>query len=123
MLSDGETLQARRLQARGMSYKAIARHMHRRIDDVVQALKKHTTAPRGRHAKTCYAANGEVGWHAAGISQPHHSARIPPHVLAERERALHAPLSLTAFVFGDPPAGRSALDRRDSNGRTQKKKR
>ncbi len=41
------------------------------------------------------------------------SRSIPPDfVTAERERAMNAPLSITAFVCGDPPLGRSALDKR-----------
>lgn len=37
---------------------------------------------------------------------------IPPEVLAERELALSAHRDLTSEAFGDPPAGRSALDRK-----------
>ncbi len=36
---------------------------------------------------------------------------IPPHVLAERDRAYSQYQSLTAMIFGDPRPGRSALDR------------
>ena len=36
----------------------------------------------------------------------------PEQVLAERDAAMGAPQSLTAILFGDPPPGRSALDRR-----------
>jgi hypothetical protein len=36
----------------------------------------------------------------------------PQSVLHEREQALLAPRSLTAALLGDPPAGRSALDKR-----------
>lgn len=35
----------------------------------------------------------------------------PAHVIAERDRALYAPRSITAELLGDPPPGRSALDR------------
>jgi hypothetical protein len=36
----------------------------------------------------------------------------PAEVIAERDRALYAPQSLTAMLLGDPLPGRSALDRR-----------
>jgi hypothetical protein len=39
-------------------------------------------------------------------------AKVPAHVLAEREAALFQPRDLTAILMGDPPPGRSALDRR-----------
>ncbi len=45
----------------------------------------------------------------------HHatSRHEPPWcVLAERDAAAFAPRSLTALMLGDPPAGRSALDKR-----------
>lgn len=38
--------------------------------------------------------------------------RPSPAALAERDQVASASLSLTAFLFGDPPPGRSALDRR-----------
>lgn len=38
---------------------------------------------------------------------------VPPdHVLAERERVMATELDLTSRLMGDPPKGRSALDRR-----------
>lgn len=36
----------------------------------------------------------------------------PTHVIDARDRALGAPQSLTSLVLGDPPPGRSALDRK-----------
>lgn len=55
--------------------------------------------------------------HAKNVSHPSgnlvsSSARPSSEMLAERDAALAAPLSLTAHVFGDPPPGRSALDRK-----------
>lgn len=41
-----------------------------------------------------------------------HDAAVPKHVIAEREHRLNAPLTITAFVFGDPPIGFSALEGR-----------
>lgn len=43
-------------------------------------------------------------------------SHIPPdpETLAERDRAMAAPQTLTAIVAGDPLPGRSALDRRSS---------
>ena len=36
---------------------------------------------------------------------------VPPEVMADRDRRLSAPQTITARVFGDPPPGQSALDR------------
>lgn len=40
------------------------------------------------------------------------NAKPTPDALRERERAMLAPRTLTAALLGDPPAGRSALDKR-----------
>jgi hypothetical protein len=50
------------------------------------------------------------GLSAAKVEPP--ASRVPQSVLFERERAMLAPRSLTATLLGDPPAGRSALDKR-----------
>jgi hypothetical protein len=43
------------------------------------------------------------------------STREPTaHAMAERERRMNAPRSITAEFFGDPRAGQSALDKRES---------
>lgn len=41
-----------------------------------------------------------------------HSPTVPAECMEERERALAAPMSLTALLMGDPAPGRSALDKR-----------
>jgi hypothetical protein len=41
----------------------------------------------------------------------HSSPRAPAHVLEEAERVRAAELTLSMHYFGDPPPGRSALDR------------
>lgn len=46
---------------------------------------------------------------------PHITAgkiNIPPDAFADAERRMSAPRSLTSAVFGDPPPGYSALDKR-----------
>lgn len=42
--------------------------------------------------------------------------KAPPEVLAEKARRAAAPVTITGFVFGDPPVGYSALDRRNTAG-------
>lgn len=37
---------------------------------------------------------------------------VPGDILAERDKAMNQPRSLTAHLMGDPAPGRSALDRR-----------
>lgn len=41
---------------------------------------------------------------------------IPSSVLIDRERRSLAPRTITALLFGDPPPGYSALDRRQATG-------
>jgi hypothetical protein len=50
------------------------------------------------------------GWLLLGSG----NAKPTPATLLERDRAMLAPRTLTATLLGDPPAGRSALDRRGS---------
>jgi hypothetical protein len=40
------------------------------------------------------------------------SPRVPEQLAADREARYSAPLSISGFVLGDPPAGYSALDRK-----------
>lgn len=40
-----------------------------------------------------------------------HVVVVPDFVLAERERRLGAPMTLSMLLFGDPPTGFSMLDR------------
>lgn len=44
----------------------------------------------------------------------HFNKPIPEHLLIDRDRRLNSPRDLTGTFCGDPPVGRSALDRRES---------
>jgi hypothetical protein len=55
--------------------------------------------------------------HASSIGpriQSTNGMLIPEDVLAERERRLAAPITIAAYVLGDPRPGYSALDRRSA---------
>jgi hypothetical protein len=43
---------------------------------------------------------------------------VPDELLEDRDRRAAAPLSLTAWLCGDPPSGYSALDRRQREARS-----
>jgi hypothetical protein len=48
----------------------------------------------------------------AAAAEPRRDPRVPDDVWAEREARMSAPLSVGAFVLGDPPICRSALGRK-----------
>jgi hypothetical protein len=57
-----------------------------------------------------YTAKGPGGGRDV-VYVPPVAKNVPACVLEERERALSAPMSLSAQLCGDPPPGRSALDK------------
>ena len=68
----------------------------------------------GRPSGTCYSKYKylkHIGSTGPRI-QTTNGLMIPEQVLAERERRQSAPLTISAYVLGDPPRGYSALDRK-----------
>lgn len=103
---------ARQLRATGISLIAVAETLGYSRECLRLALN-----PASREARNAY-RRGRVrkSRRAAGKPEPRYvtPARCPPEVIAERDIALSQQTSLTALVFGDPPPGRSALDKRMS---------
>jgi hypothetical protein len=60
-------------------------------------------------AKAYYLRNNEKGRPGAGNVC---AVNVPPDRWEDRDRRLSAPQTLTGVMFGDPPIGFSALDRR-----------
>lgn len=111
-LTVGERLQAQRLQTQDMSHKAIGKKIGRTSEEVRLAIGRggKRTKPLKYTFHTGVDLTGPSGIVAAGIPM---DRTVPPaDVLAERARALSQPRTITAAVFGDPPPGRSALDKR-----------
>ncbi len=77
-------------------------------------VHERVQAKRPPRKKVTICAHGEFGIQAAGIKMDYIGAQPKLSTIEERERAYGAPRSLTALVCGDPPAGRSALDKRNA---------
>jgi hypothetical protein len=99
--------QARELRANGASWRSITD----RFGVGYHALRKALDPAWAEDVKI-----RKAEWYRCSIS-PDHRFRdyrpvVPEHVLAERERAVNAPRTVTATLMGDPPFERSALARR-----------
>jgi hypothetical protein len=121
-LTTGDHLRALRLKREGRAWPEIAMEFGisapvlRRALDPVWAehragveyrskMRALTAQQREQEKRKTLAPNG----HQDYVTRRY----IPPHVLAERDIAMAAGArDLTAEFFGDPPPGRSALDRR-----------
>jgi hypothetical protein len=123
-LTTGDHLRALRLRREGRKWPEIALELKisapvlRRALDPVWAehragveyrskMRALTAQQREQQKRKTLAPNG----HQDYVTRRY----IPPHVLAERETAMAAgQRDITAEFFGDPPKGRSALDKRAS---------
>jgi hypothetical protein len=99
----------------GKNYAEIARLLRCKIDRVKnricwenksgeQRRERRAQVQKWRQAKRV----GKTTSHFA--ERP--GARPPASLIEEAQRRALAPRSISAFVFGDPPSGYSALDRR-----------
>jgi hypothetical protein len=103
-LEVGILLKAMRLRAQGFGWTTIAKetgvnnHRIRTAVDPSFKFKRNATArERMSVGKTHRVMQPEL---------------VPWDIFAEAERAYSAPRTLTAILMGDPPAGRSALDKK-----------
>ena len=98
--------------ARRLSLKS-PEGIRRRLDPAYRAAKNAKCAAYsrggGERRRRPELASG-TGYHRAGHVDGGRAAP-PAHVIAEAERAASAPRTLSMLQFGDPPPGRSALDR------------
>jgi hypothetical protein len=114
-LSHASIVEARDLRRLLWSWHAVADHVGCSVEALKRAMvpgwieKRQEGARnyRARKAGTRFRPYVPITTHIAE-SKP----VAPQSVLFERERAMLAPRSLTATLLGDPPAGRSALDKR-----------
>lgn len=99
LYTDQEISVAIALRENGLSWAEIARKLNRHTD----SLRDRVQAELRRRA-----AAGEMGGESARVHRP------PNAALIEREKRWRAMdgMSLTASIFGDPPPGYSAWDRR-----------
>lgn len=116
-LSEGEKLRAQRLMLGDRSFEAIAHKIGNgnTADDVRRALRPQIRmrSKLARQRDEALFEDGKpFGRKAAGLDTDPHRLTIPGERLRERDAAMNAPRSLTAELMGDPPPGRSALDKR-----------
>jgi hypothetical protein len=98
---------AQRLRRRGYTYGAIAEALG--CEEKQVANKFHTD--RGQYRPEYISRRSVTGMGTKDL----HSKRavvVSAQALAERERAYSQRQSITATLMGDPPPGRSALERR-----------
>jgi hypothetical protein len=82
-----------------------AEHRWRWVTMPEDQIQERVRKDKIRQAAIRAAAKGK---HGAPISK----MEVPHDVIIERELRLAAPMSVSAFVLGDPPTGFSALDRK-----------
>lgn len=87
---------------------ATARHL---ID--CGASDEQCIAAVGRNRKACWTRLDRERYNASVYFKPHPRVNPEPRSLEEATKRALAPRSITAFVFGDPAPGWSALDRRE----------
>ena len=101
---DWETERGMRLFRRGVSFADIAQISGRTEGATRDHLAKFGACPR-RHVLA--AGGGRVVRYVDPVAK-----LIPPEVIEERERAYGADSTIHRALLGDPPPGRSALDRK-----------
>jgi hypothetical protein len=105
-LEVGTLLKAMRLRARGMTWGTIARET-----GVKQHRIRNAVDPNFRVSRKLQQQRARpAGYRSPCVATP--IALVPWDVFAEAQQAYSAPRTLTAILMGDPPAGRSALDKR-----------
>lgn len=97
------------------SWKSIARYFGASMDTVralVDPVYKSQMARMRRKYEKSRNYRLDHKPHHMGGDMPSATFRVPESVLAERERVTLAPLTINQAILGDPPPGRSALDKR-----------
>jgi hypothetical protein len=112
--SSEETSRARKLLARNATAEEFRIELGR-SKAAAQARILYLDNPRSRERTKERAYRQKMGERAdpmpTGI-QAERPRSIPPHLVVEARQRSAAARSITAFVFGDPPPGYSALDKR-----------
>jgi hypothetical protein len=108
-----ELTEAREMRSRGISYRTIDTVFDKARGSAQGMLKRHFPD----HVWIDPYSRSEKHKSPAGASHSHHvimSHRPSDQALAERDRAYSAPQSLAQIFLGDPPQGRSALDKMET---------
>lgn len=76
-----------------------------------KATNEECLAVLGRSRRACYVRIARDGY--AKIVIEDRRFPPPPSLIEEAEKRAKAPRTITGWLFGDPPPGYSALDRRE----------
>ena len=106
-------------KAAGLDYKAIAEGIPGRTHSackihwrVLSMTEEKRRQDKDRRNAKLQQKRREAGEMRRSQDYVIASTIVPPEVLAERDACLKTPKSLTAWICGDPPPGRSALAQR-----------
>lgn len=105
--TEEETNLARRMIERGASDAEFMR-VFGRSKKAAQGRIRSVDFPRDRSGERL--KYDRKGIHVTSGSRAH----VPEAVIADRDRRQFAMRTITAFVFGDPAPGQSALDKREA---------
>ena len=103
--------EAHQLRAEGWSWRRIAKHFHTNSNTLMCKLYPERMERRRIKDRARKRFVRENGWDNVGHSVLRLD-RCPDDVLAERDRRMNLELTLSQYYFGDPPPGRSALDKK-----------
>lgn len=108
-----EWARAKSLLDAGYRVKAVAQILGRDPQNVSSKLQYMKTTEERLRDKNWKRRKKYAGDHGSKIHRVDSIVvAVPAEALVDRNARAAAPRSLTAFVFGDPPPGWSALDRR-----------
>lgn len=116
-MDTSKIIRANKLRRMRWSWDSIAKELNVSPHAIQYACddafaERHRARRRKAHVKRVRQYQGAPGLPPSAVLGHNPTPKPPQSVLFERERAMMAPRSLTAVAFGDPPAGRSALDKR-----------
>lgn len=107
-MTESQKAEMRRMYEGGMTRSAIQKHFGVHWYTVLRAISSRPPVRGvGTRRYTRWSSYPASGGRRESIGP-----EVPTEVLAERNRAYAAPVSLTAMVMGDPLPGRSALEAR-----------
>lgn len=108
-LAPAVVLQIRRMRARKIAWEAIAQEFGMKSETLRRRVDPAYAEKRASRRRQKYVPRFD---RYERIENGPRRVDVPHDVMAEREKRLMAPRSLTASICGDPPEGYSALERR-----------
>lgn len=116
--TEQEVARVQEMRRNKIAYEVIAHALGRSTKSIKTQLSYAKMTPDQRERRAQYERDRRAGQNKtlakeAGIKFEAHKSVVPAAVISERNRRIDAPFrDLTAAIFGDPPVGYSALERR-----------